>query len=108
MQELNEFHNVGKSLRKIVDKLSAENDAMLVKMQLNWIAIVGSDFAGKCTPEKITYSTRGGMLMLRVASQHALEISYLSGIILEKIAVYFGYKAVAELKLRQVLKSQEL
>jgi len=69
----------------------------------NWPFIIGDMLAGVCLPEKIAFSKgeRGrGTLHLRVANSGlATEIQHLQPLVLERVNSYFGYQAVARLKL---------
>ncbi len=69
----------------------------------NWPTIIGDMLAGACQPEKIAYNKgeRGrGTLYLRVANSGlATEIQHLEPLVLERVNSYFGYQAVARLKL---------
>ena len=63
-----------------------------------WAAIVGDDLAGRCAPERLG---RDGTLVLRCAGAAALEIQHMEPLILDRLASYFGYRAVTRLSLRQ-------
>jgi len=69
-----------------------------------WRDIVGATLAAQCMPEKLSFP-RGkqgeGTLTLRVGGSYALEVQHAEPVILEKIAGYFGYRAVAALRLVQ-------
>lgn len=64
----------------------------------DWGAVVGERLAGVCLPEKLA---RDGALSVRVSPAFALELQHLEPQILERIAGYFGHRAVTRLKLRQ-------
>lgn len=64
----------------------------------NWAAIVGPALAAHSCPEKFG---RDGSLTVRVAGGHALEMQHLEPVVLDRIATYFGYRAVNRLILRQ-------
>jgi hypothetical protein len=70
-----------------------------------WAAIVGPELARVTMPEKIVYP-RGrsveGALRLRIASgAAAVEVQHLEPVLVERINGYFGYRAVARLRLVQ-------
>ncbi|MDQ4062019.1 MAG: DciA family protein [Pseudomonadota bacterium] len=75
-----------------------------------WRAIVGAEIAAVSAPERIVWRrgrTDGGeplpgVLVLRVARAHAVDVQHLSGLIIERVNAYFGYRAVGSLRLRQV------
>jgi hypothetical protein len=68
-----------------------------------WASIVGEHFAARSLPERVTRppgGQDGGTLHVRVASGAlAVELQHLEPLIVERINTYFGYRAVARLKL---------
>jgi len=68
------------------------------RLVTDWQAIVGERLAEVCLPEKLG---RDGALSIRVAPAFALELQHLEPKILERIATFFGHRAVTRLKLRQ-------
>lgn len=70
-----------------------------------WAEIVGPSLARTALPEKIVYAggeNAEGTLHLRVAhGTAALEIQHLEPVLVERINAYFGYRAVARLRLVQ-------
>lgn len=81
----------------------------------DWANIVGAELAGRCFPERLKWPrgksrtaddcepapSPGATLVLRTDAAHALDIQYASAQIIERINAYFGYRAVATLKLVQ-------
>jgi hypothetical protein len=70
----------------------------------DWAAIVGPDLAARSLPEKLSFphgARRDGTLQVRVAGALALELQHLEPLVIERINGYFGYSAVARLKIRQ-------
>ena len=70
-----------------------------------WPAIVGAHFAAHSAPEKIVAASGGraeGTLHVRIDSGSlAIELQHLEPLLIERINGYFGYRAVARLKLLQ-------
>jgi hypothetical protein len=70
-----------------------------------WPAIVGAHFAAHSAPEKIVAASGGGAegtLHVRIDSGSlAIELQHLEPLLIERINGYFGYRAVARLKLLQ-------
>ncbi len=68
-----------------------------------WASIVGEHLAARSLPERVTRPADGrggGTLHVRVASGAlAVELQHLEPLIVERINTYFGYRAVARLKL---------
>lgn len=69
-----------------------------------WPGIAGEVLAGKTLPKRVAFpkgKRDNGTLHLTVAPGWALEVQHLEPIILDKIATYFGYRAVAKLHITQ-------
>lgn len=70
----------------------------------DWPAIVGAELALESAPEKLVYppgERLGGVLHIRVAGALATELQHLEPLVIERINGYFGYRAVARLRLLQ-------
>ncbi|MGE3304185.1 MAG: DUF721 domain-containing protein [Hyphomonadaceae bacterium] len=70
----------------------------------DWPAIVGPELAAMSLPERLSFpqGARGdGTLQVRAAGAMALELQHLEPVLIERINGYFGYRAVARLKIRQ-------
>ena len=69
-----------------------------------WPEIVGTDHAKVCAPESIRFppgERADGILQLVVAPAHAPLIQHVIPEIIERTNRFFGYRAVARIKLRQ-------
>ena len=64
----------------------------------DWPDIVGRPLADFTCPERLG---RDGALRVRVSGGWALELEHLEPVVLERIASYFGYRAVTRLALMQ-------
>ena len=83
----------------------------------DWAQIVGADLARATAPERLKWpkgvaaqgkaveevdqGRPGATLILRVDDGRALDIQYKSRQIIERINAYFGYRAVADLRILQ-------
>lgn len=78
---------------------------------VDWPNIVGQDRAATCQPEKLTFARghrNNGTLHLRVSGSAALELQHDAPQLIDRINGYFGYAAVAEIRLIQApLKKPE-
>ena len=103
---------VPKLTRKAFEKYGFSTATLLT----DWAIIVGADIAGYTAPERLkwprgvegaTMSARreagrpGATLMLRVEPARALDVQYKARQLIERINAYFGYRAVAEMRLVQ-------
>ncbi|MDN5247987.1 MAG: DUF721 domain-containing protein [Wolbachia endosymbiont of Tyrophagus putrescentiae] len=98
-----------KNLKSIVEKYVlkcmynkiSKNEIRLI---LNWRNIVGAEVAEYAKPKRVLYAqnTNSGVLHLAVTNGgKALEIQHMTSLIIEKITVFFGYKAVYSIKIKQ-------
>lgn len=75
-----------------------------IRLILNWKSIVGEELAECTKPQKISYAqnVNSGVLYLLVTnSSKALEMQHMVSLVIEKITVFFGYKAVYGIKIKQ-------
>ncbi len=68
------------------------------RLLTDWAMVVGDRLGEVCLPEKLA---RDGTLTVRVSPAFALELQHLEPKILERVATFFGHRAVTRLKLRQ-------
>lgn len=70
----------------------------------DWPAIVGPRLAAGCSPERLSFPVgkrAEGTLRLRVDGPLATELQHFEPQLLERINGYFGYRAVAQVKMVQ-------
>ena len=70
----------------------------------DWAAVVGSTIAERSLPLRLSFTggeRRDGTLHVRASGALALELQHLEPLILERINGYFGYRAVARLRIHQ-------
>ncbi|MEO5375371.1 MAG: DciA family protein [Alphaproteobacteria bacterium] len=71
----------------------------------DWPSLVGPQLAAHTLPTRVAHARgqrEGGVLHLRVAGgAFATEVQHLEPLILERINRYFGYRAIARIKLSQ-------
>jgi len=70
----------------------------------HWAEIIGADLARGCQPDQLKFpkgARSDGTLTLRCLGAMALEIQHQAPYLLERINGYFGYRAIARLKLVQ-------
>jgi hypothetical protein len=101
-------------LHKTLGKAFAKQGFASLELVTRWREIVGAEIAAHSQPERIQWrrmpqdsgAAEPGTLVLRVEGPTSLEIQHQSGIILERVNRFFGWQAVASLKLRQAPLSQ--
>ncbi len=99
--------------RKAMEKFGFSTAALLT----DWAGIVGDELARHTRPQKLKWpkgveayaetpadarGRPGAMLLLQVDGTRALEVEYRKRQIADRINAYFGYRAVAEIRLEQV------
>ncbi len=98
--------------RKAFEKYGFSTATMIT----DWATIVGPDFARYTAPERLKWPKSvnayaetedaesgrpGAMLLLRVDGGRALDVQYKTRQIIERINAYFGYRAIADLRIIQ-------
>lgn len=82
--------------------LMKKHGLVAARIITEWEKIAGKTLAKHSLPTRIRFpkgQKREGTLYVTVAPGWAPEIQHLTPLILEKIAIYFGYRAVESLKL---------
>ena len=95
---------VGASLPKIAGPALRKRGFVQAKLITEWPAIVGDMLAQETVPQKLIFErgNRGdGILYLRVNSGFAIELQHIAPQLIERINGFFGYRAVANLRLQQ-------
>jgi hypothetical protein len=107
------METLSKHFREITKAAFARYGFAQADVVANWEAIVGSDLAAVSAPERIKWprgageqaQKQGGTLVIRAAPGRALELQYEASRIISRINSFFGYGAIAGLK---VIQAQEL
>ena len=86
------------ALHKVTEKIYRKRGFAAAGVLNHWPAVVGQDLARHTMPERLSDD---GTLRLRVDGPLATELQHLEPQILERIASYFGYRAVHRLSLVQ-------
>ncbi len=95
---------VGANLPKIAGPALRKRGFVQAKLITEWPAIVGDMLAQETVPQKLLFArgNRGnGVLHLRVNSGFATELQHIAPQLIERINGFFGYRAVADLRLQQ-------
>jgi len=95
-------------LRDTIRDAFARQGFAATELVTRWPEIVGREIAAHCEPDKIQWprpygdeEPAPGTLMLRVEGPMAVEVQHLRPLILERVNRFFGWQAVADLRLRQ-------
>jgi hypothetical protein len=71
-----------------------------IRIITDWPIIVGASLAQRCIPEELNFprgKKSGGTLSIAVESGFAPQLQHEIPVIIERLANYFGYKAVARI-----------
>ncbi len=107
------METLSKHFREITKAAFARYGFAQADVVANWEAIVGSDLAAVSAPERIRWprgsgeqaQKQGGTLVIRASPGRALELQYEASRIIARINSFFGYGAIAGIK---VIQAQEL
>jgi hypothetical protein len=91
-------------VNKLVHKVFKRQHPILAELIVNWGKIVGVKFNDKVTPLKIVTATENSkkINILYIAAKNSsisMEISYQQELIIERIAIYLGYKGIHKIKM---------
>src|SRR6476619_6105794 len=93
---------------KTIADLFAKQGFASTGIVTHWPQIVGAEIADHAEPMRMAWPRRvheddpePATLVLRVEGPVALEIQHLSGVIIEKVNRFFGWRAVARIQIRQ-------
>lgn len=107
---------VGSYVPRLTQKAMQKYGFSTAALLTDWAAIVGKDMAAYTSPQKLVWPRApevygetpaeqagrpGATLFLKVEAARALDIEYKRAQIVERINGYFGYRAVAELRIQQ-------
>ena len=103
------METLSKHFREIARPAFARHGFAQADVVSNWADIVGAELAAHSAPDRIKWprqssdSTRkmGGTLVVRAAPGRAIDIQYEGPRIIARINSFFGYGAVAQIKVVQ-------
>ena len=95
------------NVNKIIYKIYKNKNPILAEIIVNWQKIVGVKYSKNTLPLKINTirdkNQRINILMVEVSNAAtSVEIAFQQEIIIERLAVYMGYKAIN--KIRTIVK----
>jgi len=95
------------NVNKIIYKIYKNKNPILAEIIVNWQKIVGVKYSQNTLPLKINTirdkNRRINILMVEVSNAAtSVEIAFQQEIIIERLAVYIGYKAIN--KIRTIVK----
>jgi hypothetical protein len=98
------MRSLAATLPKVTRKVLGRHGLAEGGLVTDWPDIVGPAIAERSMPLRLAFAggeRRNGTLFVRVSGPLALELQHLEPQILERLNGYFGYGAVARLKIQQ-------
>ena len=99
---------LGEVANRMLGETFARQGFASTELVTRWPDIVGAEIADHCEPIRMQWPRSGSpeapdpaTLVLRVEGPAAIEIQHLSGVILERVNRFFGWRAAGRLALRQ-------
>jgi hypothetical protein len=99
---------IGEAARSYLAATFKRQGFASTELVTRWPDIVGREISDHCEPMRMQWPRRQDVetpdpatLVLRVDGPVALEIQHLSGVILERVNRFFGWRAVGRVALRQ-------
>ncbi|MBL0941851.1 MAG: DUF721 domain-containing protein [Alphaproteobacteria bacterium] len=96
--------NIGLLITKLVQPIFKKRGFAAMNITTDWPYIIGEKWAETTIPEKLVFKPnqrQNGTLYLRVQGSAAVLLQHIEPEIIERVNAYFGYKAVASLKMMQ-------
>ena len=95
---------LGKEIEQTLKPIYKKHGFAEHRILTEWESIVGKELSNFSAPCKLVMpraQNQGGTLHIKVASGRGLELQHSQPIILDRIATYFGYRAVEKLRIIQ-------
>ena len=97
--------SISATIEKLTKPIFGNRGFGQVSIITNWRSIVGNALEKHAFPEKITFprdQRSNGTLYLRINSPAiALELQHIKTQLIERVNTYFGYRAIANIKITQ-------
>ena len=97
---------------QIARRTAGKDWSLYAALLEHWPEIVGSDYARVTTPVKVSFPHQpqearrcNGTLAIRLPKGLAMEFSFKTDVICQRINVYFGYQAIARIAFEPVYET---
>jgi hypothetical protein len=100
------MESLAKHFRGVTATIFSRYGFAYAELLTQWPAVAGEDIARHCEPERIKWprssqEKRGATLVLRAAPGRALDLQHETTHIAERINRFYGYEAIAAIKIIQ-------
>ena len=108
---------IGAYVANMLDPIARARGFAITSLLSEWPAVVGEELARFTAPDKVVWPRRtedgetaspqsawrtdGAILVLKVDGPRAIEVQHRAEQILERVNIYFGYRAIAQLRFLQ-------
>jgi len=108
---------IGAYVANMLDPIARARGFAITSLLSEWPAVVGEELARFTAPEKVVWPRRsedgeaaspqsawrtdGAILVLKVDGPRTIEVQHRAEQILERVNIYFGYRAIAQLRFLQ-------
>lgn len=108
---------IGAYVARMLDPIARARGFAITSLLSEWPAVIGEELASFTAPDKLMWPRRsedrealspqsawrndGAILVLKVDGPRAIELQHRSEQILERVNMYFGYRAIAQLRFLQ-------
>src|SRR6478609_6887842 len=108
---------IGAYVANMLDPIARARGFAITSLLSEWPAVVGEELARFTAPERVMWPRRsedgeaaspqsawrtdGAILVLKVDGPRAIEVQHRAEQILERVNIYFGYRAIAQLRFLQ-------
>jgi hypothetical protein len=103
------FRRASDETRPVLDKVAGRQGFAQAEVLLRWAEIVGEALAPTCRPVRVSYrgergrdQSLGATLVVQTTSARAPEVEHLAPRIVERVNQFYGYRAVARIRLTQM------
>jgi hypothetical protein len=99
-----QFQQAGAPLRPKLGVACARHGFAEPEVLLRWEEIVGAHLAPLCRPVKVVYGRSvnlGATLVVQTQGARATEVDHLAPRIVERVNQFYGYRAIARLRITQ-------
>lgn len=100
---INGKQDLSSLIKKPLKKIQRKRGFAESRLLTDWDLIVGKALAQHCAPQKLSFpkDQHGATLHVICASGWATELQFQSEVICDKIATFFGYRAVGAIRIHQ-------
>lgn len=95
---------IGAEIPRVAGPMLGKRGFGEAQLVAQWVSVMGEELAAQLSPDRLTFSRgarREGTLHLRVAPGFALEAQHREPLLIERINAFFGYRAIARIRLIQ-------